>query len=565
MYKDYFHLNEMPFSIAPDPRFLFMSERHREAMAHLLYGVQGEGGIVLLTGEVGAGKTTICRSLLEQIPENIDVAFILNPRMRAEDLLLTICEELHIAVPAKKGSIKTYIDVLNAHLIATHALGRRTILIVDEAQNLDFSVIEQLRLLTNLETNTRKLLQIFLIGQPELQNMLARHEMRQVAQRVVARYHLNNLNQAEVGAYITHRLRIAGTSAPIFPETLVKQIYRASNGVPRLINLICDRALLGIYVQDKQQVTAPIIRQAILEVFATTPHKSKSQRVWMIATGVASAVAGVAIFWVIQTSLSKPDQTAPMFATQPVSASAVQPSSSVAASSPVAASAAALSAASSPVAARASAELPITPLESPDNLALANSESSAFPVLFKLYGLEWDAQYRHEPCQLVALNNLRCYRSRGGLSDLFSLDQPVVIQLLSDDNVPYFAALTALDRQAATLVVGGEARRVSLQDLASVWSGEFAAIWSAPPRFRNELKLGQRDEIVVWMRRVLETVDGVPDDGSYIYDEALAKRVRAFQLMEGMQPDGVVGSRTLMRLNALGNKNLPQLVTDKKG
>jgi general secretion pathway protein A len=547
MYLDYFRLNVMPFSIAPDPRFLFMSDRHREAMAHLLYGVQGEGGIVLLTGEVGTGKTTICRSLLEQLPEHIDVAFILNPRMSVEELLQTICEEFHIKITAKHCGIKTFVDALNAQLLAAHAEGRRAILIVDEAQNLDATVLEQLRLLTNLETNTRKLLQIFLIGQPELQGMLARPEMRQVAQRVVARYHLGNLNQYEANTYVAHRLRIAGASPLIFPEALVKQVYRASNGVPRLINLICDRALLGAYVQGQQQVTAPIIRQATLEVFAATPRKS--QRTWLIAVGVASVVVGVAILFAIQANTAKHNQKA---------ASAIPFTSAVAEAS---------LAASAPVAVKPSVPvaLPIAPLKSPDNFALANSETAAFQALFKLYSLTFNALANKAPCQQVAASGLRCYAGRGGLSDLFLIDQPVVIKLASDNGIPYSAALTALDHQGATLTVGGAIQHVSLQDLASAWSGQFVVIWNAPPNFKNELKLNQRNKNVMWMRHAMEVVDGVSDSGSDVYDAALAKRMRAFQLIEGMQPDGVVGSRTLMRLNLRNNKNLPHLITEKRG
>jgi general secretion pathway protein A len=287
MYKEYFRLTDLPFSIAPDPRFLFMSERHCEAMAHLMYGVKGEGGIVLLTGEVGTGKTTVCRSLIETLPDGIDVAFILNPRMNAVELLQTICEEFHIDIAQATPGIKTYIDALNAKLLANHALGRRAILIVDEAQNLSTEVLEQLRLLTNLETNTRKLLQIFLIGQPELETLLAQPEMRQVSQRVVARFKLTHLNPSEVSTYVAHRLRIAGASPLIFPVTLMNEIYWASGGVPRLINLICDRALLGTYVQGKEQVSRTILRHAIQEVL---PPKRRG-------IGKATLIAGIAVLF----------------------------------------------------------------------------------------------------------------------------------------------------------------------------------------------------------------------------------------------------------------------------
>src|SRR3954464_173188 len=216
MYHSYFGLGEAPFSLAPDPRYLYMSERHQEALAHLLYGVSGDGGFVLLTGEVGAGKTTICRCLLEQIPQACDIAYLFNPKLTVEELLSSICSELRIDSPPNGASIKTFVDCINAHLLASHAKGRHTVLIIDEAQNLSADVLEQMRLLTNLETNQRKLLQIILIGQPELAAMLERPELRQLSQRIVARYRLGPLSKTEVAAYVAHRLEIAGGTRTLF-------------------------------------------------------------------------------------------------------------------------------------------------------------------------------------------------------------------------------------------------------------------------------------------------------------------------------------------------------------
>ncbi|NNF52593.1 MAG: AAA family ATPase, partial [Gammaproteobacteria bacterium] len=251
MYAQYFGLNEKPFSIAPDPRYLYQSERHAEALAHLLYGVQEAGGFIQLTGEVGTGKTTLTRVLLNRLPLDVDVAMILNPRLSVREFLLNICEELQLDWPDESRSLKDLIDTLNKHLLKSHAEGRRVVLIIDEAQNLDADLLEQLRLLTNLETNERKLLQIILIGQPELRQTLARSDLRQLAQRITGRYHLDPLTREQTQSYIRHRLQVAGASRDIFTPGAVREVHRLSEGVPRLINVICDRALLGAYGQEK--------------------------------------------------------------------------------------------------------------------------------------------------------------------------------------------------------------------------------------------------------------------------------------------------------------------------
>ncbi len=222
---------------------------------------------MLLTGEVGAGKTTICRCLLEQIPESCDVAYIFNPKLTVEELLSTICVEFGIAYPPGNTSIKVFVDCINAYLLDAHARGRHTVLIIDEAQNLSADVLEQMRLLTNLETNQRKLLQIILLGQPELAAMLERPELRQLAQRIVARYHLGPLTRPEVAAYIRHRLEVSGAKRQLFPNALVGRVYRLSGGVPRVINVLCDRALLGAFVQGKERIDRATLAQAAREVF----------------------------------------------------------------------------------------------------------------------------------------------------------------------------------------------------------------------------------------------------------------------------------------------------------
>ena len=283
MYLKYFGLAAEPFSIAPDPQYLYMSQRHQEALAHLRYGVEeGSGGFVLLTGEVGAGKTTICRCLIDQLPDTCDVAYIFNPRLTVKELLSTLCVEFDISYPSR-ATIKVFNDLINAYLLEAHAAGRHSVLIIDEAQNLSPEVLEQMRLLTNLETSQRKLLQIILLGQSELAEMLERHDMRQVAQRIIARYHLGPLDPPDVENYIRHRLEVSGASVgarEIFPRRLIPLIYRLSGGVPRLLNVLCDRALLGTYVQGRSAVDRTTLKEAAREVLPAGRTGLAALRLW---------------------------------------------------------------------------------------------------------------------------------------------------------------------------------------------------------------------------------------------------------------------------------------------
>jgi general secretion pathway protein A len=554
MYKDHFRLGEMPFSIVPDPRFLFMSNRHREALAHLLYGIQGEGGIVLLTGEVGTGKTTICRSMLEQLPDNIDVAFILNPLMSAEELLQTICEEYHIVVAAERPGIKAYVDAIHHWLLEANAQDRRAILIIDEAQNLNPLVLEQLRLLTNLETNSRKLLQIILIGQPELQEMLARPEMRQVAQRVIARYHLTQLAPEEVRAYVGHRLRVSGAAQVIFPDSLCKMLHRATGGVPRLINLICDRALLGTYVQERQQVNAATLRQAIREVIAAN---QPPRRPWALAAGVlALTLAGAAATTpafndALSAWLAPPASTAPapsMLA--PATAAPPQPDAIPPAEA---------------VPQAMSALPPLGNLDWPETATRSDSEKQVFQALFDRHGVNAVSLSRGGNCSLAETHGLRCHTARGGIADLRLLDHPALLRLTDGSHRDYAATLISLDHQEAGLLIGGEARRVALADLADAWAGQFILLWKAPAGFGAQLAPGQRSPAVAWLRQAMAVIDGVADNGSDVFDSELARRIRVFQLAEGIRPDGFVGPVTAIRINARSNPGGPRLSNEKGG
>ena len=290
MYANYFGLAESPFAITPDPRYLFLSERHTEALAHLLYGVTESGGFIQLTGEVGTGKTTLIRSLLEKLPANVDAALIINPRVSVTEFLQSICRELQVTV-ANDASPQQLIDTLNTRLLDAHAAGRRVVLIIDEAQALSTEVLEQVRLLTNLETRTQKLLQIILVGQPELRELLARQELRQLAQRVTGRYHLEPLTARETGAYVQHRLSVAGAVAPIFIKSAVTALQRLTGGIPRLINVICDRALLGAYTRELRQVDATLVKRAANEVLGERGRKPSRKLIWVGSLAVLALSA----------------------------------------------------------------------------------------------------------------------------------------------------------------------------------------------------------------------------------------------------------------------------------
>src|SRR5918993_4293843 len=294
MYTSFFGLGEKPFAITPDPRYLFMSERHAEALAHLLYGINEAGGFIQLTGEVGTGKTTVIRSLLEQLPGHAEVALILNPRVTPAEFLLTICEELHLPVPEHgRDSTKSLMDLLGHYLLEAHARGRRVVLIVDEAQNLGPQTLEQVRLLTNLETATTKLLQIILIGQPELRVLLDQADLRQLAQRITGRYHLSPLTRDETAGYVKHRMRVAGATAEAFTPGALKEVHRLSNGIPRVINVVCDRALLGAFTREDHRVGAAFVRQAAAEVYGR-PVPAPWLR-WATIGAVTAALALVGV------------------------------------------------------------------------------------------------------------------------------------------------------------------------------------------------------------------------------------------------------------------------------
>jgi general secretion pathway protein A len=551
MYARFFGLRQQPFSIAPDPRYLYMSERHREALAHLLYGVRGGGGFVLLTGEIGAGKTTVCRCFLEQIPKRCNVAYIFNPKQTVTELLRSVCDEFRIPRRPEGATVKDYVDALNEFLLHTHSVGQTNVLIIDEAQNLSADVLEQLRLLTNLETNERKLLQIVLIGQPELRTMLARPELEQLAQRVIARFHLQALTPKETVQYIRHRLAVAGMNRPLpFERDALKRIHQLSRGVPRRINLLCDRALLGAYAGNKPAVDAAIVDKAASEVFdGVLPQEPLPGRpAWQRAALAAAAVAGLGL--AVWAGVAYERRAAAGLATVAAPASAVALAAASSASAPASAVAAAASAA-----APASAAAVAPPAEPKTVLAAAfRSEKDAWRALATEWKLTLD---EGEPCTAAARQQLQCFRSSSTLALIRLLDRPVLLTLQPAGGKPGYALLTGLSMRQATLRTEAGAQALPLASLAELWRGEFATLWRAPPGYADGAP-------VDWLSTQLAVAQGLPAPSAPTrFDAALRSRLNAFQVAQGLKPDGLAGPLTLMQINRATGVDEPHLQDER--
>lgn len=556
MYLSFFGLNEKPFAITPDPRYLYLSERHAEALAHLLYGINEAGGFVQLTGEVGTGKTTTIRSLLAQTPKNAEVALILNPRMTATEFLLTICEEIGIGVPdSAEGSLKDLVDILNDYLLKAHAGGRRVVLVVDEAQNLATDVLEQVRLLTNLETNTQKLLQIILIGQPELRELLDRNELRQLAQRVTGRYHLDPLSSDETAAYVRHRLRVAGATTDIFTAPGLSEVYRLSGGVPRVVNVIADRALLGAYTQDKHRVDGGLVRAAATEVFGKPFAAPWLPWAGAAAAGVALIVTGILLWqfapWTSSSSQAKANTPA---ASVPKStADAV-----VASNAPAAAGGTALKVSS----------LETAPTESLTQLlAKHNAETvpdAAFNKLFAIWNLRYTAG-NEDPCTQATAQGLECLVQRGSFGQLRQFNRPALLMLNDDAGNAHQVLLTNLSDERAKIELGGTRHEVGIGELSRYWFGDFVMLWRPATQNVKPLSVGMRGAEVRWLRQSLQRLNGAGPDApaSDVFDAELSKQVMEFQRRNQLAVDGIAGVQTQIVLaSAVSGSDSPLLRTD---
>jgi general secretion pathway protein A len=575
MYTSFFGLSEKPFAITPDPRYLFLSERHAEALAHLLYGINESGGFIQLTGEVGTGKTTVVRTLLSKIPHHADVAVILNPRITPAEFLQTICEELGLSLrEADHGSVKEMVDALNRKLLTAHAEGRRVIVIVDEAQNLSAEVLEQVRLLTNLETATQKLLQIILIGQPELRDLLDRTDLRQLAQRITGRYHLNPLTRTETQAYVRHRLRVAGASAEIFTAGALKEVHRLSSGIPRVINVCCDRALLGAYTREQRVVGAALMRRAAGEVYGRRFLPS-----WIgwagggvvLASLTAASIGGWQFWSKGSTNAASPTPARPTAADVGMPASAARESAPHELAPPLETVAAA------PLPPASAAPTRVPPPSGPPSPSLSGpppasvaallqanaantSETGAFRRLLSLWGTSMTAD--RDPCGQAVKVGLACLDQRGSWAQVRVLNRPAVLTLTDDQGQKHRVVLTALDGQYATLLFGDRGERLPLDEVSRYWFGEFTVVWRPKTAHTRQLSIGSSGDEVRWLRRSLSALRGTAVDPTRddVYDKELAAAVQDFQRAHRLNVDGIAGIQTQVVLDtALADPDSPLL------
>jgi general secretion pathway protein A len=555
MYLEHFNLTERPFSITPDPRFLYMSARHREALAHLLYGLGDGGGFVQLTGEVGTGKTTICRCLLEQIPENVDLAVVLNPKVTAIELIATICDELGVSYDTENVSVKLLTDVLNRYLLDAYARGRHTVLIIDEAQNLSTDVLEQVRLLTNLETATQKLLQIILIGQPELRTLLAREDMRQLAQRVTARYHLEPISRDEASAYIKHRLQICGSSQAVFNKRAVDKIQQLSGGIPRLINVLCDRSMLGAYVEGKTQVDVKVVKKAASEVLAVDGNEKIRRSRLPLLLGVLSMLLIIAVAAWYQPWKRPESATAAVVADKPASVSTPDTTGKVAAATKRQRSVDAAAAAVEDEAEQQSLATLLTAADS-------SYYRAAWTELFALWSVVLPESVSPDFCDFSKQYGLLCLQEQGNWNTLRQFDRPAILTLVAANGERVPVVLQHLDDSIAEVLIGNELYRLPTEQVERSWYGDFTLLLQVPPGGRLFLRVGDRDPVVSWIRGQLEIAQGVviPAQDPLSFDYALQREILAFQREHGLVADGVVGKLTLIHLNtASGREGVPLL------
>jgi len=561
LYQDHFGIRENPFSIIPDPHYLYMSQRHQDALAHLAYGISGHGGFVLLTGEVGTGKTTICRALIENLPEDVDLALILNPTLSEPELMAAICDEMRIPYPASTTSLKVFFDLINAHLLHAHARGRNPVLMIDESQNLTNPVLELIRLLTNLETSEKKLLQIILVGQPELNQILAQPSQRQTAQRITARYHLMPLTLAETRHYIHHRLSVAGLEARVFSSSASKAIFKSSRGIPRLINSICDRALLAAYVESRKQIGKKLAKAAAREVFGTQALASTSS-VWG-SLALVLTLTGL-MFWVgldpyktgIQDTLVRVAE--PILSVSMMAGIELSPQTD-----------------SEKVPPAKGEDISQTKGTFIDELIQAGTPDTAFQFLFVLWDLDYLNLHGASPCDKAKTAGLSCGQGETDLTGLKAMNRPVVASFVMPDGEHLYGVVRSIvdDEQGGQVSIEfpGRTWTMTVKSFALRWPGDYLVVWKNPSDIGRTLTFGHQGPDVQALRRLMALAgygDGENDllgQGSHFFGPSLREKIKSFQTDFGLAADGIATPETVMRITGVAEATTVPLIYRKKG
>ncbi len=550
MYKAFYGLNDNPFSIAPNPHYMFLSDRHREALAHLTYGLGETGGFVLLTGEVGTGKTTVSRCLLQQIPENTDTAFILNPSLTELELLATLCDELEIKY-GENPTLKQLTDLISTYLLTNHKNARNTVLIIDEAQHLRSEVLEQLRLLTNLETNTKKLLQVILIGQPELQQLLKRQDLRQLAQRITARYHLLPLNKDEIGLYVLHRLQVAGRHEPLFTRKAIAALHKHSGGIPRLTNLLCERALMAGYGQAKVPIDHKMVNQAAVEVLGDIDAPSDKR--WPFVAATALVLAFGLSFYLFNRSANDDSLNSNTALASNQTQQSVNPPALAtipsATNQSITASTSQLQ--TSPPVVNAQQQI----------LRQAMLQSSSIDNAFAgLFGL-WNKQpiIGLSACQAAQQQDLACYQQQGNWYSIMWLNYPAVVYLQDAQANVFYGVIVERQVEQILLQLGEQQFWVNKDWFDRHFSGTFEILWQPDGVLPREIGQSSSLAQVQWLENSLASVNKRRARLLTQFDGELEQQLMQFQRQHGLKPDGIAGNQTLVQLNLYLSQQGPRL------
>ncbi len=571
MYLEFFGISDKPFQITPDTRFLYLTPRHRDGLAHLLYGADEAGGFILLTGEVGTGKTMLCRSVLEQMPDHVNVALILNPRQSSRELIASICDELNIPYRRSTTSLKYLVDRLNLYLLKQHAQGKRTVLVIDEAQNLRAEVLEQIRLLTNLEVATQKLLQIILIGQPELQAILARPELRQLTQRITARFHLTPLSKEETAAYIRHRLQIVGFRGELFTSGAVNVVHQLSDGVPRLINNICERSMMGAYGENVHRIDKRLVRKAAGEVLQPAERFQPMQ--WVAGGAIAAGAAALLLsIWgfLPRTSPESYANTNTEIVVKQSENEVVRESlasQAIVESRPLILEPETVALPETQVVTKPEVikqnKASFSSLISDENVRADNSK--AFATLFSYWDLSYADLKGDTACERATAANLRCIFGKAGWEEIRQHNRPAVIEVINPVGKRKQIVVLALQGNQVSLNIGGKVTTTSTDTVDPYWYGNYLLLWRPPPAGSNVLKEGLIGRDVAWLRDQLDRIEGKPistdEKKNLSFDPTLKWRVMEFQRVRGLNVDGVAGRETMIEINsAVNDRSTPLLL-----